>query len=382
MHNALNLLSYRRHGRRLACWIGACTTHRVMLRRPLFLSLLLSLSTTGLASAQTLQAGTAPAPTEPAAEGAPAAPEASEVAAEETAPAAPIQRALPRDASGEARMLRRINALRRQQGHPPLQRNERLDLAADVHSRDMAARSQLAHVSPETGTPADRVRRAEVNAQRIAQNVARQPSTRAALAAILDSEAHRAQLLDEQFTHIGLSAVQAGDGVYVTQVMAAIAPPAEEQLPPPAVAELQPPRDSVELTTPEASPTVANAEPPQGGQTLAPTRLVIPGPQPRPTNIPSIRVPAGHRRVAGYWLHQHGRWWYFPVPPGTPPGTVVRPDLRFEGPPPGMAGQQPQAAPQRAPARAPQVRPSPQVHPAPPARTVPPSRSQGTVYWY
>ncbi|MEM9865876.1 MAG: CAP domain-containing protein, partial [Myxococcota bacterium] len=142
---------------------------------------------------------------------------------------------LPHDRAGEARMLRRINALRAQVGHEPLARHEGLDRAATIHSQDLANAGELVHVSARTGTPADRMQQAEVDAERMAQNIARNDNTAGALAALLESEGHRAQLLDSGFTHIGLAAVRGADGVYVTQVMAVLRPPREEALPPPAV---------------------------------------------------------------------------------------------------------------------------------------------------
>lgn len=290
--------------------------------------------------------------------------------------------ALPRDSSGEARMLRRINALRRQARHAPLQRDAGLDAAAAAHSQDMAQHSELGHVSERTGTPADRVRTANVQAARIAQNVARQQSSNAALAAILDSESHRAQLLDEQFTHIGIAAVRGENGVYLTQVVAHIPPPPAEQLPPPSVAELQPSAPAVELETPR--PELEGPGVPAPPAAVAATGMTAP----RPVPVPSIRVPAGHRGVAGYWLQQHGRWWYFPVPAGTPPGTVVEPDLRFRGPPPGTQPSAAPAAPARRTRRARPARPAPS-RPAwrsprrvPQNQRQPAPNSQGQIYWY
>lgn len=290
---------------------------------------------------------------------------------------------LTRDTSGEARMLRRINVLRRQARREPLQRDVGLDAAAAAHSQDMAQHQELGHVSERTGTPADRVRAANVQAARIAQNVARQETSNAALAAILDSESHRAQLLDEQFTHIGIAAVRTNGGVYLTQVVAHIPPPPEEQLPPPAVAELQPSAPSVEVETPRpALEGQVNGE----GVPAPPNAAASNGLTPRPVPVPSIRVPAGHSGAAGYWLHQHDRWWYFPVTAGTPPGTVVQPDLRFRGPPPGTAAA-PQASPAAPAVRSRRVRPARPVQPRPAWRSprrIPENQRQNSpqVYWY
>ncbi len=87
-------------------------------------------------------------------------------------------------------------------------------------------------------------------------------------------------------------------------------------------------------------------------------------------------MPAGHRRVAGYWLNQHGRWWYFPVPPRAAPGMVLYADPSVQGPPPGVTDDAQQSAPN--------AQPNVQVRVN--GRTQQPSwrspRRNGTIYWY
>ena len=82
--------------------------------------------------------------------------------------------------------------------------------------------------------------------------------------------------------------------------------------------------------------------------------------------------------VAGYWVHQQGRWWYFPVPAGAQPGQLILPDPSMEGPPPGYEnGVQPQPMP-----GAQRVRPRRRVV-RPRGRTgVLSPRRGGTIYWY
>jgi hypothetical protein len=58
---------------------------------------------------------------------------------------------------------------------------------------------------------------------------------------------------------------------------------------------------------------------------------------------PTLRLPLGARPgVSGYWLFYGSRWWYFPIPAGAGPNTVLQADPSFSGPPPGYdgAGQQ------------------------------------------
>ena len=100
---------------------------------------------------------------------------------------------------------------------------------ARAHSVDMASYGELVHVSARTGDPARRVGEAGVSTTRIAENIARHADTLGAYDSIVASEAHRSQLVDSTFTHIGLAAVIGRDGVYVTQVLAALAPPRHQR---------------------------------------------------------------------------------------------------------------------------------------------------------
>ncbi|MEM9071875.1 MAG: CAP domain-containing protein [Myxococcota bacterium] len=277
------------------------------------------------------------------------------------------------DADGEAAMLERINVLRTENNLSPLTRHSGLDAAARAHSIDMATFRELVHVSARTGDPGRRVQEAGVSTTRIAENIARHGTTLGAHESILGSDAHRAQLLDESFTHIGLAAVSGPDGIYVTQVMAALAAPPAPALPPPSVEDVAPTPEPETVNPPITDPPPAPAAPvapaaPQAAPVpAAPQAAAVPA-QPA---TPSMRMPRSHRRVAGYWIHQGGRWWYFPVPPRAVPGQILHPDPNVQGPPPGY---RPQAT------RRPLVRPAQ----PPPVRyrTRPARPGQPTVYWY
>lgn len=278
------------------------------------------------------------------------------------------------DADGEQAMLERINALRAHENLPPLTRDDGLDAAARAHSVDMAANRQLVHVSARTGDPAQRVREAGVSTTRVAENIARHSTTSGAQDSILASDAHRAQVLDPNFTHIGLAAVSAPDGIYVTQVMATLAAPPAAELPPPAVSEVEPEQSEPEAIADTPVPPVqldtnaaSNAQP--NAQTNAPTA------EPAvPQQIPTMRMPRTHRRVAGYWIYHGERWWFFPVPPRARPGQLLHPNPNVQGPPPGY--QQPNQQQVR-PAQPPPVRY--RTQPQPQQRQ---SQDQRTIYWY
>jgi hypothetical protein len=235
-------------------------------------------------------------------------------------------------------MLARINQMRNSQSLAPLARHEGLDAAAREHSADRAAHHQLAQVTVRTGDPGARVARAGVTAQRIAQNVARRATTLEAYQSILESAANRTQLLDPTLTHIGLSAAVGEDGVYVTQVIARIAPAASldpvEPVPPPAVLDVPvPPAPQAEPAgVPEPSAVPA---PPSMPDSIAPAPAA---PAPQGGSV-VVRVPSNRvGQVAGYWVQYQGHWFYYPVPANAQPGQALQPDLSVSGPPPNWQG--------------------------------------------
>ena len=261
-----------------------------------------------------------------------------------------------RDLAGEADIVASIRALRAEAGLEALSRDSALDQAAAVHSRDMAAHGELVHVSARTGNPADRLRRAGVEPERVGENIAQGADASAAHATIIASAVHRDQLLDPSFTHLGVAVVRSPAGVYLTQVLARLAPPAPAPLPPPSVEDVAP-------ATPEPATDPVPELEPAGPETQA----TVTGP-PLPPNAPLLRVPVLTRPVRGYWVWHANRWWYFDVPATARAGDLLRPNLNVTGSPPGYAA----------------VPPAPghriQVYPATPRRSWRTPRRR--VYWY
>ncbi len=205
-----------------------------------------------------------------------------------------------RDLGGEAEIVANVNALRAEAGVEALSRDTALDRAAAVHSRDMAAHGELVHVSERTGNPADRVRRAGVEPERVGENIAQGADADAAYATIVASDVHRNQLLDPSFTHLGVAVVRGAEGVYLTQVFARLAPLAAPAtpLPPPSVQDVAPPPAAA--ATPDAVPQLEQV-------------------------APGTPATAGDP----------------PLPPNARPAHLLRPNLDATGPPPVYAAVPP-----------------------------------------
>ncbi len=107
----------------------------------------------------------------------------------------------------EDAVVRLVNEVRAKAGLGRLRFDERLRTAARAHSKDMAKRNFCAHENPDGVTPAERMPAAGYSAPG-AENVARgQESPRVVMDAWMNSPGHRANLLNPQFTAIGVGVV-------------------------------------------------------------------------------------------------------------------------------------------------------------------------------
>jgi uncharacterized protein YkwD len=104
-------------------------------------------------------------------------------------------------------LLERLNRTRAEVGLPPLQPDERLDAIALAHSEDMRAHDFVGHVSPTTGSAADRVRNAGIRTGLVLENIGRGYTADEIHRGLLDSPGHRANLINPNVTHVGIGVV-------------------------------------------------------------------------------------------------------------------------------------------------------------------------------
>jgi uncharacterized protein YkwD len=139
----------------------------------------------------------------------------------------------------EKRLLALMNHDRTAAGLPALIWDERVAEVARAHSEEMRRTKVVSHVSPTTGSAADRVKLAKIKTAVVLENVARAYGVGEAHAGLMNSPGHRANLMSATATHVGIGAVL-GDEVsgrrelFVTQVFIRIPPKVD----PAAVAEL------------------------------------------------------------------------------------------------------------------------------------------------
>jgi hypothetical protein len=117
---------------------------------------------------------------------------------------------------GQARELfDRLNQARQQQGLPPLKWDEQLAEAARRHTQGMAQSGQLTHDLP--GEPALRQRLSAVPLDRSGENVANNTDFSRIHPAFMASPPHRANILNQRYTEVGIAVAKQGDLYWVTE---------------------------------------------------------------------------------------------------------------------------------------------------------------------
>ena len=121
----------------------------------------------------------------------------------------------------EKALLDRTNAERKKKDLEPLKPNAKLFAAARAHAANMAKQEKLEHDLDGKGF-AERVADAGYKAAGVAENVGWNfADPKAAVEGWMGSEGHRANLLGEQYTEVGLAVAKSAKGeTYWVQVFA------------------------------------------------------------------------------------------------------------------------------------------------------------------
>ncbi|MDX2090135.1 MAG: CAP domain-containing protein [Kofleriaceae bacterium] len=129
----------------------------------------------------------------------------------------------------ERRMLAMVNRDRGAQNLPALQWDDRVAAVSRSHSDEMKRTKNVAHISPTTGSAADRVRAAGIKTAVVLENVARAYSVSEAHQGLLNSPGHRANIMSQSATHVGVGIVFGEEisgrrEIFVTQVFTRVPP--------------------------------------------------------------------------------------------------------------------------------------------------------------
>lgn len=117
-------------------------------------------------------------------------------------------------------MIDEINKERAVAGLSPLKIDLRLVGVAQTKAMDMKTNGYFSHTSPTYGTPFDMIKKAGVLNRYAGENIARNISVDAAMAAFMSSDGHRKNILNPAYTHVGVGVVSSSAGNYYVQIFA------------------------------------------------------------------------------------------------------------------------------------------------------------------
>ena len=115
-------------------------------------------------------------------------------------------------------LMDRLNLLRIEAGEEPVAWSAALAEIADGHGTEMYAEGYFSHVSPATGSVADRLAAERIPFRVAGENLALNPTVDGVHAGLAASPSHRATMLEPRFTRVGISAHDGPLGLMVVQV--------------------------------------------------------------------------------------------------------------------------------------------------------------------
>jgi uncharacterized protein YkwD len=132
-------------------------------------------------------------------------------------------------ADAERRLLALVNRDRVAAGLQALVWDDRVADVARGHSTEMRRTKNVAHISPTTGSAADRVRAAKIKTAVVLENVARAYGLGEAHQGLMNSPGHRANLMSQTATHVGVGVVFGEEvsgrrEIFITQVFTRVPP--------------------------------------------------------------------------------------------------------------------------------------------------------------
>ncbi|MBE7013558.1 MAG: SafA/ExsA family spore coat assembly protein [Ruminococcaceae bacterium] len=117
----------------------------------------------------------------------------------------------------EAEVIRLVNEERKKEGLSPLAHNWELSRVARYKSQDMKDKKYFSHQSPTYGSPFEMMKAFGISYRSAGENIAKgQRTPQAVFNSWMNSSGHRANILNANYTHIGVGYVK--DGNYWTQM--------------------------------------------------------------------------------------------------------------------------------------------------------------------
>ena len=117
----------------------------------------------------------------------------------------------------ESEVIRLVNEIRVKNGLKALEADWELSRVARIKSQDMKDNNYFSHTSPVYGSPFNMIKNFGISYKSAAENIAKGQSTpQAVVNAWMNSQGHRANILNSSYTKIGVGYVSGGN--YWTQM--------------------------------------------------------------------------------------------------------------------------------------------------------------------
>lgn len=117
----------------------------------------------------------------------------------------------------ETEVIRLVNEIRVQNGLKAFETDTELSRVARIKSQDMKDNGYFSHTSPTYGSPFEMMKKFGISYKTAGENIARGQRTPAQVVeGWMNSEGHRANILNSSYTHIGVGYV--AEGNYWTQM--------------------------------------------------------------------------------------------------------------------------------------------------------------------
>jgi len=117
----------------------------------------------------------------------------------------------------EKRIVELINAERRLRGLKELVYSKEVSKVSRSHSENMAKNRFFSHFSPFTGSPSDRMKNAGIEFSKVSENIAMGDNADEIHALLMDSPAHKCNVLDPEMEKVGVGAYFHEDKWWVTE---------------------------------------------------------------------------------------------------------------------------------------------------------------------
>ena len=112
--------------------------------------------------------------------------------------------------SAEQEMVKLVNEARSQNNLPALKVDTQLSNVARIKAQDMIDNNYFSHYSPKYGSPFDMMKAFSIHYVNAGENIAGNQSVKNAQNSLMNSPGHRANILNPNYTHIGIGIRKGG----------------------------------------------------------------------------------------------------------------------------------------------------------------------------